>query len=113
MAEANMKVVREYAIENGLTPTGRKVGISKVANTSLIRLSFVDEKPGKLPAPYDSMMYTRTVLAQEDLKKYLVEQWDHSDSVAAKSVKAAQEEALATNNMIKALTPKNATATAE
>lgn len=113
MAEPNMNVVREFALENGLTPTGRKVGISKVANTSLLRLSFVDDRPGKLPAPYDSMMYTRTVLAQEDLNKYLKAQWDASDAASVKNAKAAQEEALATNNMIKALTPKNATATAE
>ena len=68
------KLGRDQAIKEGITPTGRKVGVGKVANTALFRIQFVDEKPGKLPAPYDGA-YTKVELAAKDMVTYLEGAW--------------------------------------
>lgn len=112
--DPNMTVVRDYSLANNISPTGRKLGIVKVANTSLYRIGFVDDRPGKLPDEMGDEKFTRTDIAQEYLTRYLKKLWEESDAASARAAKRAQEEALATQRMIEAMDPtkKNASAAA-
>lgn len=112
-ADPNMAVVRDYALANNLTPTGRKLGVAKVANTSLYRIGFVDDKPGRLPDTMGDEKYTRTDIAQSALTEYLTKLWNESDAASVKNARKVQDEAMATQRMIEALEPKtNASAAA-
>jgi hypothetical protein len=82
--EMILKQGKEWAIKEGYTPTGRKLGVGQVANTALYRIQYIDDKPSRMHPPYDGM-YTKPVLAQDDLNNYLKEFWDLSEREALKS----------------------------
>jgi hypothetical protein len=81
--EMILKQGKEWAIKEGYTPTGRKLGVGQVANTALCRLQYVDSKPSRMHPPYDGM-YTKPTLAREDLDKYLREFWEMSEKESQK-----------------------------
>lgn len=82
--EMILKRGKEFAIKEGYTPTGRRLGVGQVANTSLYRLQYIDDKPSRMHPPYDGM-YTKPTLAKADLDKYLKEFWEMSEKESQKA----------------------------
>lgn len=72
---------REDAISKYMTPTGRVLDIVPVRGLGMFRITFVDEKPGKLPDEI-SGMYTGVAHAKSALLRYLNAFWDLSDENA-------------------------------
>ena len=84
MDESNNEVLtREKAIPEGVTPTGRKLGVFPVKGTALYEIKYVDNKPGSIPFEYDGF-YTGLIHAQRDLDRFLGKLWDASDAVVEK-----------------------------
>jgi hypothetical protein len=73
-------LTREHGIENWITPTGRQLGlINEEWNPSMMRIAFVDGKPGALPDVLQGH-FTKRKIAADLIEKYLKEFWDMSDS---------------------------------
>lgn len=88
MAEAEMKEVlqRQPSIENGVLPTGRRVGVVPVRNRAMYQLAYVDGKGGELPDEYKSN-FTSIAYAQKALFQFCNDLWDVSDKAASRSKK--------------------------
>lgn len=74
---------RADALASNTTPTGRKLGVVPVPGSALVRIKFVDGKPGDLPdellAPFTGFHY-----AQKAIYAYLTKFWDKSDKASNK-----------------------------
>ena len=66
------RLTREHAMENNLTPQGKKLKIYHVSNTSLYKICFED---GGQLAQEVSGLFTSPHLAQEQITKYLKRRW--------------------------------------
>ena len=87
MPAEQVVLTREYGIANYMTPTGRKLGIMPEEwNATLLKIAFVDERPGDLPDRLKGH-YTKRVLAERVLDAYIQEFWDTSDEVSAKAAR--------------------------
>lgn len=77
-----------WASRNYQLPTGDKLGVFKVANTSLFRLGFVEKTANNrtIPDKY-SGMYTSASAAQVDLETYLLNAWMDAQKRAGNSEK--------------------------
>jgi len=74
-------------------PTGDKLGVFKVANTSLYRVGFVSKTANgrTVPSPYDGM-YTSPDAAQKDILTYLRGAWDDAERRTTKAVRKEHRE---------------------
>mgnify|MGYP000938657087 FL=1 len=78
-------LTREHGIRNWITQTGRQLGlVNEEWNPSLMRIAFVDGKPGDLPDLLKGH-WTKRVIAEGVVNKYLTEFWDMSDSKKGKA----------------------------
>lgn len=76
-------LVRGDAVASNLTPTGRKLGVVPVPGTALVRIKFIDGKPGELPSELQQN-FTSFPIAQRAINTYLNKFWDTSDKQAKK-----------------------------
>lgn len=67
------------AIPEGLTPTGRKLGVRHVRGFGMYEVAFVDGKGGEIPDELDSK-FTSYERAQRYLESYLLRFWEKVDS---------------------------------
>ena len=98
---------RELAIASSTDPFGNKWGIRAIKGMGLYECGYIDGDGGfETPRikPSDSLRgkFTKTVLAEEAIRLYLLKSWDHSDEQGLKAAgkqrnKEFKEEAVATN----------------
>jgi len=74
---------REDSIAKNITPTGRKLGVVPVPGTALVRVKYVDNKQGDLPAELNSP-FTGFHYAQKAIHAYLTRFWNKSDNATKK-----------------------------
>jgi hypothetical protein len=78
--EESEVLTRDKAIPHNVLPTGRKVGIVPVKGSGMVTIAYVDNKQGgSIPDRYTGR-YTGLSMANKDLKKFVTEFWDLSDS---------------------------------
>jgi len=84
------RLTRETAMENNLTPQGKKLKIFHVSNTSLYKIAFED---GGQRAQEISGLFTSPHLAQEQITKYLKRRWADADKGEVDAGSASEGEA--------------------
>jgi hypothetical protein len=77
MAEIEV-LTREKAAPQNILPTGRTVGVLPIKGSGRVKLSYVDGKPGDLPAEFKGE-YTGRSMAMRDLARFVNLLWDVSD----------------------------------
>ena len=78
-----------WAANDYTDPTGKKLGIFKVANTSLYRIRYIDEPRKQIAKTIGSLdqekklpidgMFTKSELAEKTLMKYLKHLWQEAE----------------------------------
>jgi hypothetical protein len=82
-----------WSPKNYQLPTGDKLGIFKVANTSLFRIGFVEKTASARVIPDKfSGMYTSASAAQGDLETYLMKAWKDAEKRSAGAGRRTQGE---------------------
>jgi len=98
---------RELAIAERTDPFGNKWGIRAISGMGLYEAGYIDgdggfTKPRVCPSLALRGKFTKTVLAEEAIRLYLIASWDRSDDKALKAAgkqrdREFKEEAVATN----------------
>jgi hypothetical protein len=83
--DPNILLNRQLAMQQGYTPTGRKVGIVPLSGYNLYKVMFVDSKPGPKDVTDIDGMFTRAEYAKDALDEYLEKMWNMSDAATRKS----------------------------
>lgn len=79
-------IVRAPSVEDNVLPTGRKVGVVPVRNTTMYKLDYVDGKGGEMPDEYKGR-FTSLRYAETELRRFVNALWDVSDKVSLRSKK--------------------------
>lgn len=80
-------LTRITALERFMAPTGRQYGVRPwKVNPALKVIELVDGKPGSVPE-FLSGKYTSAKMAEEAIRRFLVEFWNESDKASEKSKK--------------------------
>jgi hypothetical protein len=90
--EQEVPVARNLAegLKYGLTSTGRQLGVVGARTHGLVKIQYIDGKPGSLPERLQGR-YTGTKTAQHDLDAFITETWKIAAEKSPRKSKVDQE----------------------
>lgn len=87
---------RDQAMQENMTPTGRKLGVVLEKQFGLYRVEYIDKKGGELPAEFKGR-FTKSMYARQAIDRYLKDMWDMNDAAVVKAARKAHKEKVLVN----------------